>query len=356
MPIELIPDWETRLARQDAFWDRKVLDRPVVILTVPREKPLAPWPARKTHATVKERWMDAEYAADWARAIAVNTEHLGDALPVVNPNLGPEVFSAFFGAELEFSPDSSWCIPCLADWTDASRLEFSEENFYWRKLVELTDALLAKGKGVFYTGVTDLHPGGDAIAAFRDPEVMAVDMIDHPGEVRKLLERVDRAYFRVLDFWHDRLAGAGQAFTCWAGIVSSRRWYVPSNDFSCMISKVMFDDMFLPGLANECRHTQASIYHLDGPGALRHLDSLLATRELNAIQWVYGAGKGPTTKWLDVYRKCQAAGKGIQLDADPGELDLLIASLKPEGVWLRVNGIRGRDDAEAVIEKVSRWR
>jgi hypothetical protein len=356
MPIEHIPDWETRLARQDAFWDRRIIDRPVVIISWSRKSPAVPWPARKTHATIRERWFDSEYVADWAYASAMNTEYAGDSLPVANPNLGPEVFSAFFGAELEFSPDSSWCIPCLKDWADAGRLEFSEDNFYWKKLGELTDALLAKGKGVFYTGVTDLHPGGDAVAAFRDPEVMAVDMIDHPGEIRELLGKVDRAYLRVLDFWHGRLAAANQAYTCWAGIASTRRWYVPSNDFSCMISKAMFDDMFLPGLRRECAHTRASIYHLDGPGALHHLDSLLAIPELNAIQWVYGAGKGPTTRWLDVYRKCQAAGKGIQLDANVDELDVILASLKPEGVWLRVNGIQDQEEAETVIARISRWK
>jgi hypothetical protein len=123
-----------------------------------------------------------------------------------------------------------------------------------------------------------------------------------------------------------------------------------------MISKAMFDDMFLPGLRNECAHTRASIYHLDGPGALHHLDSLLGIPELNAIQWVYGAGKGPATRWLDVYRKCQAAGKSIQLGVSLDELEIVIGNLKPEGVWLGVDGIRGREEAETVITRVSRWK
>ncbi len=46
--------------------------------------------------------MDAEYVAQCALAGVMNTAYLGDALPCAMPNLGPEVFSAFFGCELEY--------------------------------------------------------------------------------------------------------------------------------------------------------------------------------------------------------------------------------------------------------------
>ena len=36
MPIAHIPDWEQRLARQDAFWECEILDRPVVLITLPK--------------------------------------------------------------------------------------------------------------------------------------------------------------------------------------------------------------------------------------------------------------------------------------------------------------------------------
>jgi hypothetical protein len=215
---------------------------------------------------------------------------------------------------------------------------------------------LAAGADRFYTGITDLHPGGDAIAAFRDPLELNIDMIEHVDEVKALLRRVNDAYFKVFDFFHDKLKAAGQAITCWAGIVSTKKWYVPSNDFSCMISKAMFDDVFLPGLREECRHMEASIYHLDGPGALQHLDSLLEIPELSAIQWVYGAGHGRPTDWIHVYRKCQAAGKGVQVGIGVDELDFFIENLRPEGVWLSVGGVQDREAADAVIRKVSRWR
>ena len=355
MPIERIPDWEERLARQDAFLECAIVDRPVVCISLWRPDASYPAPA-KTHATLRDRWLDTDYVVATALHTVMNTEYLGDALPHCYPNLGPEVFSAFFGCELEFGDETSWSKPMLRDWADVGKVRFSEDSIYWRKIVELTDALLEAGKGRFYTGMTDFHPGGDAIAALRDPAQLNYDMIEHVEEVKNLLPYVTEVYLKVFDHFYQKLRAANQAISTWAGPVSSKRWLVPSNDFSCMVSPAMFDEVFLPSIIEECRHYDASLYHLDGPNALRHLDSLLAIRELSAIQWVYGAGNGRASDWIWVYRKCQAAGKGVEIHIAPEELDTIMASIQPEGVWLDIFGVGGRDEAEALIKKVAGWR
>lgn len=355
MPIEHIEDWEKRLLRQEAFWERQVIDRPVVCITLPKKNPSFPKPAKKDWPNQRERWLDGEYQAEARLSAVMNTAYLGDALPTAFPNLGPEVFSAFFGAELEFGETTSWSVPNLHSWDDVGELQFSEDSFYWRKLVEMTDLFLQVGRGRFYTGITDLHPGGDAIAAFRDPMNLAVDMIEHKEEVKKLLERVTQVFFMVMDFFYEKLTSHGQPLSTWIGIVSRGKWYVPSNDFSCMISEEMFNEVFLPGLIEECRFLDHSIYHLDGPGALRHLDALLDIRELDAIQWVAGAGNGPPSRWLDVYRRCQRAGKGLWISLHVNELDLFMENLRPEGLWLQVHGVQNAEHAEAILRQVSRW-
>lgn len=354
MPIDHIPDWERRLARQDAFWNCAVLDRPVCIMTLSKTVPVRPWPSPKDYAAMRDQWMDTERVVETALASAMNTDFLGDALPNAWPNLGPEVFSAFFGMEMEYTETTSWGVPNLKDWADADKLQFSPDNVYWKKLVEMTDALLDAGKGKYYTGISDIHPGGDAVAAFRDPMQLNLDLLTNMDDVKRLLDRINRVYSEVFDYFYGKLSAAGQACTSWPGIVSSKKYYVPSNDFSCMISKEMFDEVFLPGIIDECRHLEASIYHLDGPDALRHLDSLLDIKELNAIQWVYGAGRGRASDWIPVYQKCQAAGKGIQLGIEPDELDTIMNNLRPEGVWMSVS-VGSREQAENVLKRVSTW-
>ena len=355
MPIEGMDDWEQRLDRQDAFWERAVVDRPCVCMQYGRPEPVTPWPVAKDWPTHRDRWMDTEHLCAQFSAGVANTEYRGDALPTAWPNLGPEVFSAFFGMEMEYARETAYGIPNLTDWADVDRVHFSEDNFYWNKVLEMTNALLEAGKNRFYVGMTDLHPGGDCITAFRDPEALNMDLLLHPQAVRDLLERVNETFAFVFNYYAEKLTFAGQACTTWPGIVSRRLWHVPSNDFSCMISKEMFDDFFLAGIRGECQLAAASIYHLDGPGALRHLDSLLDIPELSAIQWVFGAGNGRASDWTEVYRRCQDAGKGIQIiGLGMDELDWLTTSLRPEGVWTSV-AVGGADDADHVLDVFSRW-
>lgn len=355
MPIDAIPDWEKRLARQDAFWQGEIIDRPVVNMSCPREKKLAKPPPPKDWASTRERWFDVDYLADCTVARIKNTEYFGDALPHIFPNLGPELFSAFFGSSLEFSETTSWSIPILKDWADADTLQFSTDNEYWKQLEKMTRILLDAGRNLFYTGISDIHPGGDAVAAFRDPMTFCFDMIEHPEEAKKMLDRVGDVYAWVFDYYYDWLVREKQAISSWPGMVSTKKWYVPSNDFSCMVSEKVFEEIFLPELIKEIQQLEASIYHLDGPQALRHLDALLAIPELSAIQWIYGTGNGRSSDWMAVYKKCQQAGKGLQLTLGLDEVDFFMENLRPEGLWITVYGIGNREEAEAMIKKISKW-
>ncbi|MGI6494598.1 MAG: hypothetical protein ACOX5G_00630 [Kiritimatiellia bacterium] len=358
MPLDRIPDWDRRLARQDAFWDHAVLDRPMVSMSAPKKSGLVPWPAPKAWPSLRDRWFDAGYCAECAVARTLNTNFWGDALPCAWPNLGPEVISAFLGSELEYGESTAWSIPMPDDWDEVfARVRFDEANPYWQAVRTMTDALLERGRGLYYVGITDCHPGGDAIAAFRDPMQLNIDLLESPDEVKRLLRRTASLYLDLFERMWTYLQAHRQACCTWCGIVGSRKWYVPSNDFSCMISKEMFDEFFLPGIAEECRFYGRSVYHLDGPGALRHLPSLLSIPELNAIQWVPGEGHGPLTDWIPVYKQCQAAGKGIQLfNIGLDELETVFSELRPEGVWLAVGGVEDEETAQAVIRRVSTWK
>jgi len=51
------------------------------------------------------------------------------------PNLGPEVFTAFYGVELLFKEVTSYAIPNLKDWSqlDKIKLDYDNSYFYYKK-------------------------------------------------------------------------------------------------------------------------------------------------------------------------------------------------------------------------------
>jgi 5-methyltetrahydrofolate--homocysteine methyltransferase len=62
-----------------------------------------------------------------------------------------------------------------------------------------------------------------------------------------------------------------------------------------------------------CGWADSSLYHLDGPAAIKHLDAVLTVKKLGAVQWVPGAGSAPSgcEEWDPVYEKIAASGKGM---------------------------------------------
>ena len=354
--FEFKPDYEQSKARMDAFWACALIDRPVVqfYLSKPVDE-CVPLPA-SNHNTSAEWWLDAEYQAELALAQLQNQEFLGDSMPVAFPNLGPEVFSAFYGCPLVFGDyGTSWSEPILLDWNQADTLCLDWESPYLKKLHEMTDALLAIGQGKFITGMPDWHPGGDAVAALRNPQTLALDMIEHVAEVKQLLGKLEADYYQLYDCFYHKLRRAGQPISTWLPLVCDEKYYIPSNDFSIMISTAMFEDVFLPGLIRDCQFLDRSIYHLDGPGALRHLDSILAIPELDGLQYVPGAGNEGYHKWVGVYRKAQAAGKAIEVFCTVQEIDAVMETLDPHGVYLSVSGVPSREVGEAMLKRLESW-
>jgi len=350
------PDYAQVKARIEAFWEGEIIDRPLAQFAVPR--PYEEWVPEPIsgHATPEERWLDAGYQAELALARCHNTLFMADALPIAWPNLGPEVFSAFYGCPLHFGDyGTSWTDPILHDWADAEQVRFDPDNAYLAKLHQMTDALIAVGQGNFIVGMTDWHPGGDWLAAIRDPQNLAIDMITHPDEVKRMLAMAERDYMALYDLFYAKLRAAGNPITSWLSLIADGKYYIPSNDFSCMVSNRMFREFFLPGIVRECQFLDRSIYHLDGPNALRHLDDILAIPELGAVQWVFGAGNEGFHRWVEVYRRILAAGKGANVMIDYDEIDAVIEALPARGVFLSINGVPSQEAGDEIIRKLERW-
>lgn len=357
MSFSLKPDFEIVKKRYDAYWEQAIVDRALVTISLPSDhQRVIP---QKQYASLAERWKDVDFRAEQTAVALGNVDFLADSLPVAWPNMGPEIFSAWCGCGYNYGETTTWSDPCVFDWeTDyqSSTLRMNHELF---KLTDrFTDLLLELGKDSFIVGLTDFHPGGDHIAALRDPAVLAIDMIENVEWVKEKLIDSYAEYQRTYYHFYNKLHAAGMPSTSWTPLIADGKFYIPSNDFSCMISNEMFREIFLPGIIDECRFYDRSIYHLDGPGALRHLDTLLEIKELDAVQWVPGAGNEGFSNWIDVYKKIQSAGKSMQITSlHVSELPLLFENLKPEGIYITgVGGVPDKDSAEMLINRVAAWR
>lgn len=362
MQLELKPDFDQVLRRFEAWWHCELIDRPLLTMGVKRA--VAGNARGRTrrdhatpgHATLRDAWMDREAACDRFEAELAGREFLAESVPIFWPNVGPEVVATLFGSELDFSEHSSWSHPVAGSCREILTMKPNFDNPYWGAIRRGTDYSLQRGRGKWITGLTDLHTNGDLLAALRDPQNLCMDLIDDPEGVRLACEHVTRFVPAIYEDCYNRIAAAGQPSTCWLPALHAGKSYTTSCDFICMIAPEMFQAAILPSLVEEMRYLECNIFHLDGPGALKQMDALLAIPELNGIQWVYGAGNGPARRWMDVYKRVQAAGKNLLIAlSDWADLDAMIEALRPEGVWLAGLEAQSAEHHADVVKRLERW-
>ena len=79
-----------------------------------------------------------------------------------------------------------------------------------------------------------------------------------------------------------------------------------------MISPHISARFALPSLEYEISCLDHAVYHMDGPGQIRHLDDLLAIPNLHTIQWMPGAGQPPAPRGWKCCRKSRRPARACR--------------------------------------------
>ena len=121
-----------------------------------------------------------------------------------------------------------------------------------------------------------------------------------------------------------------------------------------MLSPAMFEEFVLPCVVKEAKAFDHNIFHMDGPGVMRHLDMLLDVNEIRAIQLVQGVGEDePIMQWLPVIKKIQARGKGIVVGLQKHELKDFMANMDPKGIFLTLAA--DEEEQPEIVKLVEQW-
>jgi len=353
--LEQKPDFEQCMKRIYAWYNQAMIDRvPIRFSAHNADFSEAHLLEGRTWPSLKERWWDTDYQIEVFENQLKNSVFNAETFPFFSPNLGPEVYTAFYGVELEYREVTSYAIPNLYDWNQMDSIKLDLNNPYFRKIEEMTYAALNRCAGKYMVGYTDLHPGLDCAAAFRDPQQLCIDFLLYPDETKKLIDLSSRDFQFIYNHFDTILKQHKQPSITWMGIPSFGKMHIPSCDFSSMISPEQFEEFILTVIQNEIKPMTHNVFHLDGKGVARHVDHILAMPEINAIQWVQGVGDDfPIMQWVPFIKKIQAAGKSLVLDIQVSELEDFIGAVDPEGLLLC---IPAEPEIQAdIIRRVSKW-
>ena len=354
--LETKPDFDTCCQRIEAWFHQEIIDR-VPVRFHRHNAEYETLMNSSLHASQKDRWMDAEFQArsflDSIRGQRFNAE----TFPVYMPNLGPNFFAAVHGAEMDFGENTSWCEPMINNIDDLAKIKFSKENLYYLQMRKLTEAALQICSDQFLVGYTDLHPGMDCAAAWRGSENLCLDLMLDSCMVRELLRLSTEHLSDVYDEYDELLKAHNQPSVTWMNIpVPGGRMHIPSCDFSFMISTEQFDEYALPILQEEVKTMTHNVYHVDGIGVARHIDSILSVPEIRAIQWVQGMGDDyPILQHIPFIKYVQSKGVSVIVDLHKSDLERFMEAMSPKGLFLWI-ATESEEEETAIINKTLRWK
>lgn len=332
-------DMEEAVERVEAWWEGLAVSRPAIQITAPKHigKPVVP---EKTPSNIHDFWTEPEVVIPRIFNQMAGTWFGGEAFPVVFPVSGKfvAITSRFLGAENHYiDTTTTWAEPINSSYEElVPSLVYTPGNYWWNiaeKLLKRASAFITQNELTCFLGNPDLNGPTEILSELRGQEQFCLDFYDFPQWIKPAIEQVQSVW---LEYWKRCTAIThphGGYFT-WMKIWSEKKAVDIQSDVSCLLSKDQFDEYLLPSLVNQIEAFDRTVYHLDGPQAVRHLDSLLEIPGLTAIQWVQGAGGGKVTEWIPLLQRIQENGKPVYLYCEPEEVEMLAKKLSHQGLML----------------------
>ena len=354
-------DWNKCKERFKAYWEGEILDRCCIAVTAPRNKPLDSKTELRQARDLVQKWTDSEFRLNNMMYEFSHTYYGGDALPNFWIDLGPGIPAAFMGSGYDLGEDCIWFDRkhIIKDWDNKPELRFDENTEMFKLLHNMTEYFCKNAKERFLVSMTDLGGTLDIAAYFRGAQELLYDLIDHPDEVKLLLEEIDKAWILSFEKQYEIIKQFQEGTTDWFNIWCPVRSFPVQSDFSVMISPSLFEKFTVPSIIKQTDYLDRAAYHwhaFDRPGADAQLDMLLDIDRLTGIYWTpesyYCCGD---ERWYPHYKKVQAKGKRLALQYVAAEkVEKLLENISPEGLFI-ITSCKSEDDAKELLRKVEKW-
>jgi len=317
----------------EAWWN-KSLDRPLIQIFSPKDMYIP--------STLIDSYAFLRYYPDIDKALDMIFEDFSniifwkEAFPNIFVNLGPGCLSAYLGAELKFDAHAgtAWFQGTFS-LESLKEITFNSENKWWKYTLKCIEKALSRCQDAV-VAFPDLLDTATVVGQLRGnyPTTLLKDMFTNRLMIKKVLERVHDIWFKCYDTLCEVMNCSENGYSTWAGLWSRSKHFVIQCDTIVYLSPKLFDDFIYPLIIEECERIPRTMWHLDGPLELNHLDKLLNVDELDAIQWIPGAGNPDAGNdcWVPLYKKILAKEKLLQIIVPSEKVLSILNKISPKGV------------------------
>ncbi len=345
-------DWTETKQRLDSFWNGKYIGRPCVAIYAQDKKANVSPP--ESPLSDEDRYLNIDWFLKNLEYRFSNTAYIAEALPSDSVMAG---YTLSYRASVKFNPTTVWIEPVEdIDVEDEKTFDLDLESKEVKKFFNFYKRFVQAGSKKFLIGQPAILPGHDLLSMLMGSGKFLIGLIDNPvamkSAIMKLAENWVLINKKIIEIYKEYQEGYG---ICWLALWCPYSFVSTQSDISCMLSKEMFEQFIIPEIEMVCREFKTVVYHLDGPGALHHLDRLCKIPEIQMIQWVPGAGSTYSVReWLWLYKKIQDSGKKVMAYVMPEEVEFFIKNLDAKLSYIVCN-CKTRKNAEHLLINIEKW-
>ncbi|RKX33735.1 MAG: hypothetical protein DRP71_09425 [Verrucomicrobia bacterium] len=295
-----------------------------------------------------EEWLSAR------RKQVEETYHAGEAIPSVRVDFGPVALAAFMGAPLHFAQEeqTTWQDPVVESWEDENPMRVDPDNRWLKQTLLLMEILAGDARGNYLVCLPDLTGAIDAIANMRTPTKLCFDLYENRDAVLAATMRSVDAWETVFARMYDLVLGHGAGIIQWVTSWADSPYTLPTCDFNALIGRQDFDQVCMPSLKEQARRAGLCVFHLDGPDAARHAETLAKDPDITAVQFTAGAGTPSALAKVEMFRMIQQHATPLFIECPAEEVRELAQTLDPHGVAYRVLDLKSPKEADELVA----WR
>jgi len=214
-------------------------------------------------------------------------EKMNDDFPFVSaPMTSIPWMEAIMGCPIMCKDNSIWAEPCITDWAEWQPPEDLSENSWFRRLCQLTEAMVAHARGRYPVSVTLMRGPADVISAMRGAQNYVWDMIDEPEQMRIIAEKIADVYIAAAQAQLERIPDTEQGYLC--GDQGMRIWQPQKfiwlqEDALSLLSPALYRQTILPADQKIVETFGHAAFHLHF-NCLWMIDFLLDIPQIEVIE------------------------------------------------------------------------
>jgi hypothetical protein len=306
--------WADTQQNYEAWWQKKS-DRPIICGTYYDTTKFRNHKGANNcvyQAAFYDESISDDYILDSWEYQLLSNKYFGDSYPVLQTVFsGPGAIASYMGCIPKSNNGGIWFFPSSDLNSDISKnnVILDENNKWYQRTKRFLEAAVERFSDNALISMPDIGGNLDIISSFLEAEKLLIELYDNPEDVKRILWQAHDAWHKCFNDFNKILSKPKLGYTNWSQILSSKPYYILQCDFCYMISTAMFEEFVRDELVKTVDKIDRTIYHLDGIGQAKHLDSILKIKKLGGIQWVPGEGNPPVCEWPEIIKKIIDADK-----------------------------------------------